>query len=241
MSIKGLHIKVMLWLALLLPGIRSFAQRREMPVNLPKYDKQNIHFGFLLGYNSANFQMQLKPDFKLQDSVYSVTPYPQGGLNLGILSNLRIGEHFDLRFMPALSFVQRKLEYDFYYPSNGQSPVIIKTVESTYLELPVNLKFKSSRLGNYRLYVVAGGRSSIDMISQAKVVQKDPDILKLKRKDYGLELGMGADFYMPYFKFSPEIKMYHGLPNLLVDESTTYVNPLKSLKSKIFFVSFFFE
>jgi hypothetical protein len=235
------YITSILFVGLLTFNFKGYAQLREVPINLPKYDKQPIHFGFLLGYNSANFSMQLDENFKLQDSVYSISPYPQGGLNLGILSNLRIGEHFDLRFMPALSFVQRKLEYDFYYPSTSQSPVIVKTVESTYLELPVNLKFKSARLGNYRLYVVAGGRTSIDMISQAKVVQKDPDILKLKRKDYGLELGLGADFYMPYFKFSPEIKMYHGLPNLLVDESTVYVNPLQSLKSKIFFVSFFFE
>ena len=219
----------------------AFAQRKDIPANLPKYDKQPIHFGFVLGYNSANFNMQLSQDFKLQDSAYNVTPYPQGGLNLGILSNLRIGDHFDLRFMPALSFVQRQLQYDFYYPSTGQYPPILKNVESTYLELPVNLKFKSARLGNYRLYVIAGGRSSIDMISQAKVVQKDPDIIKLKRKDYGMEIGVGADFYMPYFKFSPEIKMYHGFTNLIVHENTVYNNPISSLKSKIFFVSFFFE
>ncbi|MFM7216400.1 MAG: porin family protein [Bacteroidota bacterium] len=217
------------------------AQRNPAPQNLPKYDKQKIHFGFVLGINRANFKMQEAGDFKYQDSIYSITPTAQAGLNLGILSNLRLGEYFDLRFMPALSFVQRKLDYGFYIPSTSQSSDLIKTVESTYLELPVNIKFKSKRIDNYRIYVVGGGRYSTDMISQAKVKERDPDILKLRRKDYGLELGVGADFYMPYFKFSPEIKMFSGMPDLLVRENTPYVNSIQSLKSKIFFISFFFE
>lgn len=233
----------MLFVSLLISGPINHvtAQESKVPQNLPKYDKQWIHFGFVLGINSASFRMVESGDFKLQDSAYSIVPQSQSGLNLGILSNLHLGNHFDLRFMPGLSFVQRKLDYSFYYPSTSQSPVLVKTVESTYLELPLNVKFKSKRIDNYRLYVIAGGRYSVDMISQAKVKERDPDILKLKRKDYGLEIGMGADFYMPYFKFSPEIKMFSGIPNLLVDENTVYVNPLQSLRSKIFFISFFFE
>ncbi len=213
----------------------------EKPKNLPKYDKQKIHFGFVLGFNSANFNMTPAADFKLQDSIYSITPMPQGGLNLGILMNLHLGNHFDLRFMPALSFVQRQLLFTYYDPATGRNPTLNKAVESTYLEMPVDLKFKSKRIDNYRLYVLAGFRFQNDMISQAKVKEKDPDIIKLNRKDYGYEIGFGADLYMPFFKFSPEIKMYNGIPNLLVSENTVYSNSLSSLRSKVFYVSFFFE
>lgn len=216
------------------------AQLNNIPINLPKYDKQKLHFGFVLGINSANFVMDPAADLKYQDSVYSISTDPASGLNLGILANLHLGNHFDLRFMPALSFVQRNLNYNFLLPT-GASGSIVKTVESTYLELPVNIKFKSKRIDNYRIYVVAGGRLSLDMISQAKVKEQDPDVLKLEKRDYGLELGVGADFYMPYFKFSPEIKMFRGMPNLLVEENTVYANALESLKSKIFYISFFFE
>lgn len=213
----------------------------HVPMNLPKYDKQKIHFGFVLGFNSANFNMEPAGSLKYQDSIYSVMPRAQGGLNLGILSNIHLGKYFDLRFTPALSFVQRALDYGYYDPSTGRSAFLIKTVESTYLEFPVDLKFKSKRIDNYRIYVLAGARYSTDMISQAKVKEKDPDIIKLYRKDYGYEVGLGADFYMPYFKFSPEIKMFNGFPNLLVSENTPYANALDVLRSKILFISFFFE
>jgi hypothetical protein len=220
--------------------VDSSAQMSHVPMNLPKYDKQRIHFGFVLGINSANFRLDPAGDLKYQDSVYSVMPRAQGGLNLGILSNLHLGNYFDLRFIPALSFCQRSLDYGYYEPG-GRRALLIKPVESTYLEFPVDLKYKSKRIDNYRIYVLAGARYSIDMISQAKVKEKDPDIIKLNRKDYGYEVGLGADFYMPYFKFSPEIKMFNGLPNLLVKENTAYSNALDALRSKIFYVSFFFE
>ena len=82
---------------------------------------------------------------------------------------------------------------------------------------------------------------AIDMVSQAKVKNKDKDIIKLGRKDYGYEIGLGFDFYMTYFKFSPEIKMYNGLKNLLIKENTVFVNPLEALYSKTFLISFTFE
>lgn len=216
------------------------AQHHDVPINLPKYDKQKIHFGFCLGMNKSNFRVQLAPDLKYQDSIYSVEPAGVSGINLGIISNLRMGEHWDLRFVPALSFAQRNLEYVFYYP-DGTGLATTKKVESTYLEFPVDIKFKSRRVNNYRAYVLAGGRYSIDMVSQAKVRDKDKDIVKLERYDYGYEIGLGFDFYMTYFKFSPEIKMFNGLNNLLVKENTPFSSPISGLYSKIFLVSFLFE
>jgi len=91
------------------------------------------------------------------------------------------------------------------------------------------------------MYVLAGARYSIDMVSQAKVRDKDKDIVKLKRYDYGYEIGLGFDFYLTYFKFSPEIKMFNGLNNLLVKDNSRYASPLEKLNSKIFLVSFLFE
>jgi hypothetical protein len=219
---------------------RTYAQLNRVPINLPKYDKQRVHFGFTLGLNSSNFRVLKVSDFKNQDSIYSVEPQAVMGLNLGIVSNLRLGEHWDLRFIPALSFAQRNLEYTFYYPGTS-GDFITKNIESTYLEFPLDLKFKSKRINNYRVYVLAGGRYSIDMVSQAKVLNKDKDIVKLEKHDYGYEVGVGFDFYMTYFKFSPEIKMFNGLNNLLVPEDTPFAKPLDALRSKIFLISFTFE
>jgi hypothetical protein len=118
---------------------------------------------------------------------------------------------------------------------------VVKTIESNYLEFPFDLKFKSKRIRNYRVYVLAGFKYSIDMISQASVEAKDKDIVKLNRRDYGYEIGFGFDFYMPYFKFAPEIKMYHGLNNLLVQDGKPFARPIEALFSKTFTITFNFE
>ena len=218
----------------------GYGQRDGVVKNLPKYDQQKIHFGFLLGMNSSTFRTELVPEYHISDSIYTITPSASAGLNLGIISNLRIGKHFDLRFIPSLSFSQRNLEYFFLYaPGNGATT--LKKVESTYLEFPIDLKFKSARINNYRIYVLAGAKYAIDMVSQAKVVAVDKELIKLQRNDYGYEIGIGFDFYMPYFKFSPEIKMYHGIPNLLVKDGTKYANPLEGLYAKSFILSLTFE
>ena len=227
---------------LLVPGLLSFtvqAQKQGVK-NLPKYDHQPIHFGFTLGINSTGFNAVLVPDFHIQDTVYTIEPSSVAGLNLGIISNIRIGNHFDFRFIPSLSFSQRNLTYFFLYgQTTGET--ILKKVESTYLEFPFDLKFKSVRINNYRIYLLAGVKYSMDMVSQAKVSNTDKELVKLKKNDYGYEIGLGFDFYMTYFKFSPEIKMYHGLPNLLVKDGTRFSNPLESLRSKVFVISFTFE
>ncbi len=216
------------------------AQMDSQPVNLPKYDQQVIHFGFALGINSSRFVIDRVGDFKIRDTIYSVESDPVSGFNLGILSNLRIGNYFDLRFIPTLSFCQRNLNYNFIYNDTTKAFVPI-SVESTYLEFPINLKFKSKRIDNYRIYVLAGWKYQFDMVSQAKVKKSDKDIIKLNKNDYGYEIGLGFDFYLTYFKFSPEIKMYTGLSNLLVKENTPISSPIDALNAKTFVVSLFFE
>jgi hypothetical protein len=79
------------------------------------------------------------------------------------------------------------------------------------------------------------------MVSQAKVKNKDKDVVRLRKNDHGYEIGLGFDFYLSYFKFSPEIKMFNGMRNLLIKEDTEFSSPLESLYAKTFVVSFTFE
>lgn len=209
--------------------------------NLPKYDKQKIHFGFLLGLNTADFRVIKSPRLFSFDSLYNVDNLKQSGFNIGIVTNLRIGDHFDLRFIPDLAFVERNLNYTFYLNGVKQSPATAKKIESTFMEFPLYIKFKSERAGNFRAYVIAGAQYSIDMVSQAKVQNKDKQFVKLQRKDYGYTIGVGCDFYMEMFKFSPEIKMYTSVNNLLVPDVTVFARSLSGLNSKIFMLSLLFE
>lgn len=219
-------------------SIETQAQRKKVQ-NLPNYDRQKVHFGFLLGLNTTDFVIRRIPEFNSLDSLYIVESDPQTGFNLGIIANLKLGEHFDLRFVPDLAFSQRNLEYTF--NTSGQNIKVIKEVESTFLEFPLLLKFKSSRINNYRVYVIAGGKYSIDMVSQAKVENQDKQYVKLQKQDYGYEIGFGFDFYLERFKFSPEIKMFHGVRNLLVDDPAIFSTSLRALYTKTFVISLTFE
>lgn len=225
---------------LLLFSLDSLFAQKQKILNLPKYDRQRFHFGFILGINKTDFVIDRVASFSLIDSLYTVESKGTSGFNLQIVTNMRMGEHFDLRFLPGLAFASRNLVYTF-EKGRPLSNVVTKKVESTFVELPLDVKFKSARLNNFRAYVLGGVKYSIDMVSQAKVKAKDKEFVKLQRNDYGYEIGVGCDFYLPMFKFSPEIKMYHGLRNLLVKDDLVYSKSLDGLFSKMFTLSLTFE
>lgn len=211
-----------------------FAQNTKV-LNLPTYDYKQLHFGFSLGLNISDFRITRK--YPVSDTIYVVETQREPGFNLGIVSNLRLGNNLDLRFIPALSFASRTLEYTV---KNVNSKVL-KSVESTYLDFPFSLKYKSERLNNGRAYLLAGAKVTYDMGSQANVKKDNKDLIKLKAFDYHAEVGFGLDCYLEYFKFSPEIKVSYGLRNMLVKDNTIYSNSLEKLKSTVVLISFTFE
>ena len=208
--------------------------------NMDDYDSAPLHFGFALGINNADFKIKRSGDFKFLDSLYTVNSDAQSGLNLGIITNLRLGNYFDFRFIPALSFASRNLEYNLEVNGVEQKP-ILKKIESSFIDLPVEIKFKSERVHNYRFYVTGGGKYSIDLVSQEKVKNEDRQLVKLSRADYGYQFGLGMDIYFELFKFSPEIKMYQGINNVLVSDDVIFARSLDRLSSRIFLISFNFE
>jgi len=235
---KKLHSTLLLLLAFILCGDALYAQKMTVK-NLEKYDTQWIHFGFLLGINNADFKVTRSDTLYKSDSALVVTPDGQTGFNLGIVTNLHLGNNFDLRFTPTLSFCQRNLNYQIIDGKKKQSEVI-KIVESTFIQFPLDLKFKSNRINNYRMYVTGGVAYLYDLVSQAKVTN-DEQIVKLKKSDYGYSIGFGFDFYMPLFKFSPEIKMFQGIPNTLAADRAVYTTSLSSLKTRLFSFTLTFE
>ena len=231
------------WFPILLSVLLCHASFGQIAAvkNLEKYDKQRMHFGFLLGINKTGFKVARSNDFYQSDSILSLKAKGQSGFNLGIISDLKIVNNLHLRFIPELAFSQRNIEYEVLYPHKNL-PTVSKKIESTFINIPLDLKFQSARVGNYRMYVLAGARYAIDLVSQANVVtDKTEAIVKLKREDYGYEIGFGLDCYLELFKFSPEIKMFQGIPNILAYDAAAYSTTIKSLKSRIFTLSFTFE
>lgn len=218
----------------------SYAQHISVR-NLEKYDKQRLHFGFLLGINKTDFKVVRADDLYKSDSILVLEPKGQSGFNLGIISDFKITDNLHIRFVPELAFSQRDIKYQVLYP-NKSLPFVTKKVESTFINVPLDIKFRSARVGNYRMYVLGGARYAIDLVSQANVVtENDEAIVKLKREDYGYVIGFGLDCYLDLFKFSPEIKMFQGIPNILAEDAAAYTTSIKSLRSRIFTLSFTFE
>src|SRR3989344_5911506 len=101
-----LHRKeIALLFALLAGGGRLCAQ-----MNNPGYDNKVLHFGITLGFNASGFKVYRYES----DTVYVVEPSRGPGFNLGIISDLKIGKHLNMRFIPNLSFAEKRLNYTLF-------------------------------------------------------------------------------------------------------------------------------
>ena len=220
----------------------SFAQKGGFGVpNLQKYDKKLFHFGFSIGYNLFDFNLKSNAYYPASDSLLVINTKAVSGFSLGIVTDLRIWEYFDLRFIPGLSFGERVLTYQF--ANRVRENDKQRRIESVYLDLPLLLKIKSSRMHNVRVYVIGGVQYSLDLISNQKKQSKRPNemLVKLNQNDVQGQVGFGLDFYCTYFKLTTEVKMSFGMINLLVPDEHLYSSNINSVKSKTLQVSIIFE
>lgn len=214
-----------------------WAQRYNVPLNLPNYDKKPIHFGFLIGLNNLDFK--ITPVTNMDNDVYVIQSQEQKGFNLGVVNNIRLNNNFDLRLIPTLSLAERRIFYSII-----DNTVLIeedKKIESTFIEFPISLKYKSLRYNNGRAYILTGLKYSLDLASQRNIDDEGLEIVKIKKDDFSYEIGLGLDFYLPYFKFSPEIKANFGLTNLIVNDGSIYSRSIKEMKTRGFTISITFE
>jgi len=221
----------------------AFGQKdKRAAANLRGFDEKPIHFGFLLGFNTMDFRVynsQIANAENNNTPIYADVIDLQPGINIGIVSNLRLMEYLDLRFLPGISFGQRDLNY---ITATGEpvdgTPLQIK---STFLEFPLLLKYSSARQQNFKPYLVGGINSRVDLAKSKK------DKVVLKPLDVYLEVGVGIDMYLTYFRFSTEIKASHGFMNVHnpngsgEPQDVIYNQAIDKLTSNIFNLTFYFE
>ncbi len=239
------------------------AQVNKVP-NLQKFDYAPYHFGFVLGMNQMFFSVKpiqgidtvwfpksYIPDLEEADRarIDSIASKYYPGFTIGIVSNLRLGEYFDLRLIPSLAFGERDLIYYTERNNRYTDPglffmdTINKKIFSTLVEVPLHIKYKAMRLQNTRIYVLAGAKYTLDLAKESKKM-KDSSTnkhVKLNKSDLLGEVGVGCDFYTAYFKFGIEIKMSYGFNDILEREDNLYTDSIKELRSKMFQLSFTFE
>ncbi len=203
----------------------------------PRYDDRKISYGFMIGVHTSSYQVNYSDQFvtpKL-DTVHSVVGIFSPGFSLGFLVNLHVNEFLDLRVMPKAGFYSHKLMY-FY--TNGTTTQ--QFVETTMVEFPLLLKYKSMRRGNVRMYMVGGFTPGIEA-SGKNDIQSSTDNLAINKLNLSLEGGMGFDFYFPLFKFSQEIRFSRGLVNMLASDPSVYNIPIKRLNTNTISVYFIFQ
>lgn len=243
---------VFTFLIFVLVAFAGNAQKKQV-WNKPNYDSHWYHFGFMLGVNTMDFlihpsKIVLDPPPGAMEHVTKIVNNRQVGFNVAIVSNLKLGEFFDLRFSPGLAFGQRDLEYhtDTLVLNDQNELDVMKRshvmkIESTFLTLPFAFKYRSVRINNYRPYLMAGFSPSFDLESQKKIKEEERPKIRLLRPDLYLEAGFGIDYYFPFFKLATEIKLSWGIADVIKRDETIYTQSIDRMSSKMVTIGFYFE
>jgi len=245
--------------------------------NLEAYDKNPFHFGFALGIDVIDVNLKTRSNYQSPESLspgnemLEIYSKPNPAFNVGIVANMRLGDYFDLRFIPSFSIAHDinlyyRFEKELHDPNprktNAWTDLILRKIECHYINFPFLIKFKSSRMHNVRVYALTGAQISINMMSAKnnKIPLVDPNGVKqeiipiIKPYNVLVKGGFGFDFYTTYFKFTTELNVGFGIINMLEEPkgikdqtniqnylTSPIVTGLKSLKSRIISISFIIE
>lgn len=236
---KGIISIIVAAFVLLLP--LDMSGQKQKPKNKSWYDDKILHFGFSLGFNTMDFNITPSQAYLAVDSLYPEVSRLNPGINIQIVIDLHPVNHFDIRFLPGVSFGQRNVRYY----KNGVLYNEQQRLESSFIEAPVLLKYKGDRLNNVRPYLVTGLNFRYDLAGKKEFDEDKPIYIRLKRPDLYYELGAGLDFYLTWFKLSVEIKMSNGLFNVIADERASghaqFRDSIEKMKSQMWIVAFHFE
>jgi hypothetical protein len=242
-------------------------------MNLSRFDEKPIHFGFFLGINTMDFRINQYNDVLLnpvlQEPQYSkvvekieelyggnklqadLNPL-SAGFTVGIVSDFVINDAIVFRATPGMSFGNREFVYniaidDEILRNTGDIGVVEATylsVPSTYIDFPVGFRYYGRRFWNTRPYVYLGGTYRYDLETRKNVY----NVVHLKRHGAYLDIAMGLNSYLQFFRFTTELRVSLGLNNMIdhtvgneVYQVAYYGYPIKKLQSNVFSLIFYFE
>jgi hypothetical protein len=207
-------------------------------INYLDFQQKPYYFGITLGYNRSDYRIYHSKDFIRNDSFARAESVTGPGFNLGIVSNLKIGEYFDLRFLPTLSFTEHTIRYT---PPGETTRIFSRPIESVLVEMPFHVRYKSAPYHDFRLFVIGGVKYSFDVASDSRTRQA-AGLVRIAPTDFQVEYGAGIQFFFPYFIFSPELKVSQGLNNVLIyNDRLQQSTVLDKILSRTFTISLHFE
>lgn len=241
---KGIR-NIVVMLAMVLSAITvpdlSAQHFNDKLLNRPYADLKKWHLGFSVGIHTEDVTFTHNGVATADGETWFMEqPSFSPGFCVNGLVALRLNDYFSIRFTPGMYFGNR----DIRMRESGSGATERQNIKSAYVVAPIDLKFASQRLRNVRPYVTGGIMPAFD------VAKKRSDFLKFKTTDLFLTVGLGCDFYLPYFKLIPELKFCFGLTDVLehkrpdlVEEpqKLKFTESLKKATSQMVVLTFYFE
>ena len=229
-----------LFLSLFFLSVSIYSQKNNTKIsNLQNFDQKKLHFGYYVGVNNYNYKLDyiLNPEKKTLIS-------DQTGINVGLIGDLKLKKNLNLRFEPGL--YTNKSDIVFYDRQNfTKNSDTLRSIKSTYIHLPLLIKYSAKRYNNLKPYVLAGLSTSFNLSSnQNRPEDNNNDVFRLKTNTFYYELGFGIDFYLQYFKFSPSIRGVFSLKNELVpdlDPNSPWTGNIDKMSARAIFINFSFH
>lgn len=230
-------MKKFIALLIFISSFQSQAQMfgRDPIINLENFDQQRVYWGYYLGMSYYDFKFEYNEpgqDILVEEGV---------GFNVGLIGNLRLNDHFDLRFEPGLTFNQRNLIFPGFENANDA----LREVKSTYLHFPLLIKFSANRTGNIRPFVIGGLSTALNLSSNVNNKQDNSNnVFRMIKWTNFYEVGLGVDFYLEYFKFTPSLRGVFSLNDELIrdnDPNSVYTSNVVSMKTRGIFLNFTFQ
>lgn len=207
----------LLALLILLSCSLTRAQERN-----PLYDLKKVHFGFSLIGNQGQMKYSSGEQILNFDTLQTIRSVSFPGMGVGAIMNIRLWEYWDFRTMVNINFAQRNFDYTFF----GGAKKEVK-MESTYLEIPLLLKYKSKRHRNMRFYTIGGFTYRYDFNSDISTERSNTKpVVALYPSTFSYDIGCGLDMYFEYFKFSPEIRVSNAMGNHMAPDRFIYSSNL---------------
>lgn len=226
-------------LVCLLASFQAEAQKETWARrNNPNYDDRKLTYGFLLGVHTSTYQMNYSDAFLNSpeyENLHSIDPVWKTGFSIGFIVNYRIYDLMDFRVTPYVGFYEHEINFNY----TDNTPRETKLVETTMVEVPLLLKYKSERRGNVRMYMIGGLKPAVQASGQKDI--ETQETLVVKTANLSLEAGFGFDLYFPLFKFSPEIRFSHGLVDILENRVNYYGTPLSRVNTNTVSIYFLFQ
>ena len=214
---------------------------KERLVNNENFDKTKLSYGYYLGFNNYDFNIDYNNDVDDIQVIKSV------GFNVGLIGNIRINDYFDVRLEPGLVMSNRTLSFSGSYFEGlvYEEKDLERELRSTYVHIPLLIKISTKRVDNIKPFVVGGISTALNLSSN----QDNPDdnsqgVFRLVKNNLYYELGIGVDIFLTWFKFTPSIRGVFSIKDEHIkdlDLNSPWTRNIDQMQTRGFFINFTFQ